>query len=446
MARAGALLLLIATMFALQRLAPAGGESLRTVALAIGFALIAASLLGGLAENLRLPRLSGYLLFGLLCGPYMLNLITASMARQLQIINGLAITLIALVAGLELNIAHLRPRLKAILVICCTTIFGMFTVLFAVIWAAWPWLPFPDPGGPAARLATSAVAATLVVSFSPTVSIAVIAESRARGPLSELVLAVVVLSDLLLILLFALAMQLARWATGGAASDVPVLVHLSWEIAGSIAFGAIAGTIFALYLKLVGRELTLALLGLCALLAIVSPVFHFELVLAALAAGLVVENIAPPDGNQLKDAVELGALPVLIVFFVATGASLQLDALALIGWTALALAALRLVLIRTTATYAARLAGLADMPGRLVWMGLVSQAGVTLGLATIVADEFPGWGAAVRTLVVSLTALHVLAGPVLFRAALARAGEIGQLDASPSVSSSSEWALKTQER
>ena len=447
MARAGALLLLVSTMFALQRLAPAGGESLRTVALAIGFALIAASVLGGLVEKLRLPRLSGYLLFGLLCGPYLLNLITASMARELQIINGLAITLIALVAGLELNIAHLRPRLRAVLVVCGTTIGAMFAVLLAVIWTAWPWLPVPDPAGPAARLAMAAVAATLVASFSPTVSIAVIAESRARGPLTELVLAVVVLSDLLLILLFALAMQLARWATGGGASEVPVLVHLSWEIAGSIAFGAIAGAVFAFYLKLVGRELTLALLGLCVVLALVCPLFHFELVLAALAAGLVVENIAPPAGDQLKDAVERGALPVLVVFFVATGASMQLDALAVIGGTALALAALRLVLIRVTATFAGRLAGLPEMPGRLVWMGLVSQAGVTLGLATIVEREFPAWGGSVRTLVVALTALHVLVGPVLFRAALARAGEIGQLDASSTVSSStSEWALKTQER
>ena len=60
----------------------------------------------------------------------------------------------------------------------------------------------------------------------------------------------------------------------------------------------------------------------------------------------------------------------------------------------------------------------------LVWMGLVSQAGVTLGLATIVAREFPAWGSAVQALVLALTGLHVLAGPVLLRAAVARAGEI----------------------
>ncbi len=288
MARAAALGLIIATMLFIQRFGPDVGRTPRTVALALGFALIAASLLGGVAERLRLPRLSGYLIFGLVCGPYLLNLITAAMARELQIVNGVAIALIAFVAGLELNIAHLRPRLRAMLVVGTTAILGTFVVLLALLWLAWPFMPLPDPGGPLARLAVAAVAAMLVVSFSPTVSIAVIADSRARGPLTELVLAVVVLGDLLLILMFALAMQLARWSTGGATSDVNVLAQLAWEIGGSLAFGAIVGALFALYLKLVARELTLVLLALCVVLAALSPLLHFELILAALAAGLVV--------------------------------------------------------------------------------------------------------------------------------------------------------------
>ena len=60
-------------------------------------------------------------------------------------------------------------------------------------------------------------------------------------------------------------------------------------------------------------------------------------------------------------------------------------------------------------------------------MGLISQAGVTLGLATIVATEFPGWGAQVRTLIVALTGLHILIGPILLKAALQRAGEINKI-------------------
>jgi Kef-type K+ transport system membrane component KefB len=234
-----------------------------------------------------------------------------------------------------------------------------------------------------------------------------------------------VLADLVLILVFALAMQFARWALASPAdAGVGLGAQLSWEIFGSLAFGAIVGALFAFYLRFVRRELTLALLGVCAVLALVAPALHFELILAALAAGLVVENLAPPEGDELRVAIERGAMPVLIVFFAAAGASLQLDVLAVIGGVALALALVRLSLLRGMTEIGVRLAGMSDSPARLVWMGLISQAGVTLGLAHIAASEFPGWGDQIRTLIVALTGLHVLTGPILLKAALRRANEI----------------------
>lgn len=401
----------------------------RPTALALGFALIAAALTGTLFERLRLPRVSGYLVFGLVCGPYLANIITRPMARDLQIVNGLAIALIALIAGLELNYARLRPRLAAMAKLGAITIVLMYAVLVPVLWALWPLLPiYPEAGG-IGRVALAVLLATLIVSFSPTVTIAVIADTRSRGPLSEMVLAVVVITDLALIVFFSLAMQLVRSTTGASdGGDATLLARLAWEIVGSFAFGAALGAVFALYLRFIGREITIALLALCAVLAGVGPLFHFEPLLAALAAGLVVENIAPPAGDSLRDAVERGALPVLVVFFAAAGTSLQLDALADLGLIAAGIALLRLAAIRGSSYLAARASGLQDDSGRQVWMGLVSQAGVTLGLTILVAREFPDWGARVQLLMVALIAMHELVGPVLFRAALAKAGEIGQMD------------------
>lgn len=424
MARPAALLLILATMIGIQRVEPVGTAS--TVALPLGFSLIAAYLIGGAADRLRLPRLSGYLLFGMLCGPYLLDLITATMARELQLVNGFALALIAIVAGLELNLQRLWPQLRVLLILGGVVIGGTVAVLTLLLWAGWSWLPLGHVEGAPARLAAALVTATLVASFSPTVTIAVVAEARSRGPFTDLVVAIVVLADLVLILAFALASQFARWTMSAVEPEVGLGVQLSWEILGALAFGGIVGALFAFYLRFVRRELTLALLGVCALLAIVAPILHFELILAALAAGLVVENLAPPEGDELLVAIERGALPVLIVFFAAAGASLQLDVLAAIGGVALVLAAIRFGLIWGMSALGVAAAGIADTPARFVWMGLVSQAGVTLGLATIAATEFPGWGEQVRTLVVGLTGLHVLVGPILLKAALARAGEIGR--------------------
>ena len=406
-----------------------GADEPRSIGFAFGFALIAAALAGDLFERLRLPRITGYLIFGVVCGPFAANIISRSMARELTIVNGLAIALIAFMAGLELNVRRIRPRLAAIAKLGAVQLGLMYAGLFAIGWLAWPWLPVLPEATGVLRVTLAALLASLVVSFSPTVTIAVIADSRARGPLTELVLTLVVLTDLALIVMFTLSMQAARWTLGAAAAeDVSLIARLLWEIFGSFAFGAIVGSLFAFYLRRVGRELTLMLLTLCVVVSQIGTLFHFEPLLAALAAGLVVENIAPPDGDALKQAVERGALPVLVVFFAAAGASLHLDALGSIGLIALAVSATRLLFVRLAGYFGTRIRGIDPAIGGMAWMGLVSQAGVTLGLTIIVASEFPDWGARVQTLMVSLIALHELVGPVMFRSALARAGEIGRME------------------
>jgi Kef-type K+ transport system membrane component KefB len=407
---------------------PDGPVGIRGAGLAIGFTLIAAALAGELFEKIRLPRISGYLLFGMLAGPYAGAILTPAMARELQVVNGLAIALIAFIAGLEINFHRLRPQLRALLTMGGVTVGLMWIALTLVFWLAWPYIPIqPDLTG-LPRLALAGLLATVTTSFSPTVSIAVITESRARGPLSELVLTLVVLADLMLILLFTLSMESVRFVLGAVSPGHGLLSGLAWEVFGSFAFGGIVGSLFALYLRYVGREVTVMLLGVSVILSQVGAAWHFEPLLAALAAGLVVENIAPPEGDALRTAVERGALPVLVLFFAAAGANLNLSVLVSLGLTAVGIALLRAVLVRSATSTGARLAGITGQPSRLVWMGMVSQAGVTLGLAIIVATEFPDWGLRLQALIVALIAIHEMAGPILFRAALLRAGEVGRMD------------------
>jgi Kef-type K+ transport system membrane component KefB len=405
-------------------------QSPRVTALALGLALIAAALTGELLERMRLPRVTGYLLFGMLCGPYLGNIITRPMARDLQFINGLAVVLIAFIAGLEMNYVHLRPRLKAMAQMGSLTLAVIYAVLFIAFWLTWPLLGIGPELRGLQRFAVAALLTTVVASFSPTVTLALIAESRANGPLTELTLAIVIAADLALILMFTLVMQMVRHVFGGS-QEVGLFVSLSWEIFGSFAFGAGVGALFALYLRHVGKEVPVALIAVCALMAGAGRQLHLEPLLAALAAGLVVENVATSGGDALKQAVERGALPVLVVFFAAAGAALQLDALATIGGIAVVVSALRMAVIWAATRAGAAYARIDQATGGLVWMGLVSQAGVTLGLVLIVAAEFPTWGVTMQTLIVSLIALHQLVGPVLFRTALARAGEIPTPEPSP---------------
>ena len=177
-------------------------------------------------------------------------------------------------------------------------------------------------------------------------------------------------------------------------------------------------------MRYVGREVTLALIVMCGLLSQVGTTQQFEPLLAAVTAGLVIENLAVAQGEALKAAVQRGAPPILVIFFVAVGASLQLDALTTVGLLALAVAAIRIAAIRFGLTFGLRGSGVDAVTGKYVWTGLISQAGITLGFASIVAAEFPGWGTQLQTLLVALIALHEIIGPVFFRYGLARAGDL----------------------
>lgn len=433
--RALAVALIVLAVVWVRRIDATAGAHSPSMALALGLTLIVALVTGEVLRRFRLPRLTGYLLFGVVIGPYLGNLVTEPMARQLHVINGIATTLIAFIAGLTLSFEKLGRRVAGITRMLAITLGVAMVGLFATAWVAWPWLPIaPDAAG-LEKAAIVFLFSTIVVSFSPTMTAAVISETGARGRLSDLVLAIVILADLIVLALFSVGMQAARtvFGEGAAAADVSVLARLAWEIGGAAAFGSLIGALFALYLRYVAREVTLALLAVCALLAQVGATERLEPLVAAMAAGMVIQNVTVPQGDALKVAIQRGALPVLVVFFVGIGASLQLDLLVQIRWVAIAFVAARLAFIRVGVTAGLAAAGIDRRTGRYAWTGLISQAGITLGLASLLATEFPTWGAQVQMLLVALLAIDELIGPSLFRMGLGAAGEIDRAGSRPLV-------------
>jgi trehalose-6-phosphate synthase/Kef-type K+ transport system membrane component KefB len=432
MRRLIAIVLVLAAMLLIQQLGPDTPLEERSTALALGFTLVAALVTGEFLRRFRLPRLTGYLLFGLLIGPYLGNVITEPMARQLLAVNGVATTLIAFIAGLTLNLQRLERRVAGVgpttLIVVAIATLG-FAALASLVW---PWLPIAPETAGAPKLVMIALLAVMVVSFSPTMTAAVISETGSRGKLSDFVLAMVVLADLIVLVAFSLLMQLARAVFGEAApSEVNMLVQLAWEIGGAVAFGCLIGALFAAYLKYVEREVTLVLLAVCVLLSQVGATQQFEPLLAALAAGIVIANVAVAQGDTLKTAIHSGALPVLVVFFVVVGTSLSLETLTTVGVAAVGFAVARIGLIWLGVRAGLRIAGFDDASGRYIWTGLISQAGITLGLASALATQFPTWGGQVQMLLVALIAVDELVGPALFREGLARAGEIDAHAARP---------------
>jgi trehalose 6-phosphate synthase len=404
----------------------AGAVAGSGTALALGVALVAASIVGWLGSFVKLPRITGYLVVGLVCGPSLANLITDRMARDLEAVTGFAVVVIAVTAGLHLDVLRSRERRRASVVLVSVAMLAAWVALGALLYVAWPWLPIGGGLTGWTRLAAAALGAALLTGASPAVAMAVVTEGRARGALAELASIVTVVFEIELILLVAVCLAAARLVLHVPDPQLGSLAaSIGWTLAGSTAFGVLVGAAFTLYLRYVGREITVVLLAVCAFLSVFSARLEFEPLLVGLAAGLLVQAQRPGAATVLHDAIEHGAMPALVLYFAALGASLHLDALASVGLMAAALAAVRVLLVRETVRLGARVAGLHTPEGREVWRAVVPTAGVVLGLAAGIALEFPDWGGRLQATVIAVAAISQLVGPVLFRDALVSLREIG---------------------
>jgi trehalose 6-phosphate synthase len=402
-----------------------GGGASGSTALALGMALLAASIAGWLVSFVHLPRVTGYLVFGLVCGPVVANILTIDMARDLRAASGFAIALIAFIAGLQLKLAGVVDVRRLLTFSFATTVLAWLG-LAVTLALAWPLLPIdPDLSG-IQRFMVIALAATLLVGVSPTVSVAIIAEARASGPLASFATNAVVVIELVVVALFGLLLHSAHvifaTTTGGFGE---ALAEVAWTMAGSAAFGAVFGALFALYVRLIGREITLAFLGLCAIIAGLGVRLDLAPLVAGVAAGLVSQRALRDESTTLLEGIREGATPVFVLFFTAIGANMNVEAIATVGYTALALAAVRFGVFRVATRLAVGVSGIDAPHARRAWRALLPTSGLTLGFALTVATDFPGWGTALQTIVVASVAYFDLIAPIIFRASLVETGEAG---------------------
>lgn len=416
------LLLLVGLLAIISRAQVLRADAGTPVTLAAGALLLCGLFAGKVAKGLGLPRLTGYLLVGVAVGPYALGFIPNAGVKGLELVKGLAVSLIALVAGTELRLGLIR-RVGARVALLCASVCGVtFAVCFAATFALRPLLPFLSVLTVPQALAVSALVSTVVVSFSPTVTIAIVQETSSRGSFTEFLMALVIIGDLFVMVAFALAAGVTKASFGGGLDVVGLLSSVGWELFGSVGVGCVLAVVVLVYMRGVKQELPLFLVGLSFAAAEGGSRLHLSPLLVALAAGALIANLDERAGERIHHAIQQAGLPVFALFFAAAGAGLKLDALVTVGPAAMLLVALRGVAIWLSCRRFAP----ADDPRlkQYLWMGLISQAGVTFGLAALVSRTFPSFGPQVEVLIVAMITAHELVGPVLTRRALAASGEI----------------------
>ncbi len=391
------------------------------VTFAGGALLLSAIFAGRLAGSVGLPKLTGYLLIGIVVGPYALRFISTEAVTGLDLVRGLAVSLIALMAGTELQLGLIRRVGLKVTVLCLIVSAAVFVTIAAALVALKPFLDFMEGMDWPQTIALAAVIASVIVSFSPTVTIAIVQETGARGPFTEFLMAFVIIGDLVVLLLFAVAVGALRATFGGGFDPGALLGTVGWELFGSILVGGLLGVAMLVYLRKVRRELPLFIVAVCFVSAEAGLQMHLSPLLLSLAAGAAIANLDEPQAHKLHGAAQYAGLPVFGLFFAVAGAGLNLGTLTEVGLIALGLVALRGVAIY----FACRRFSPPDEPQvrQYLWMGLISQAGVTFGLAALLARTFPTFGPEVEVLIIAMVTVQQLIGPVLVRRALQRVGE-----------------------
>jgi Kef-type K+ transport system membrane component KefB len=394
--------------------------------LSLGFLLIAAHLGGELATRVRLPRITGFLLAGFAVGPAWLGLVRPDEVDALRFIADAAVALIAFAAGSELTLDLLRRDRRMLARLSAATVLFPFGIVSVVVLSVSPWFPLTvhQPFGDA--LAVALILGAIAAASSPSVTMALIDELEARGPFARAVLGVTVAKDVAAILLVTLVLALGRPLTSAGALDARVVWTTLVYLVGSLGAGVVLGDLVARYVKIVQRDALLLLVALAFFTAEVARLLNLEALLIALAAGFYIRNFARVEGEHLMAAWRRGSLAVYVGFFALAGAGMHLEALAeLWPWIVL-LAGLRAVALRFGTRWARRSPAVTPDLGRHGWLGLISQAGVALGLGAVARRAFPEWGVSLEAMVVALIGVHEVAGPVCFRRALRLAGELSE--------------------
>ena len=403
-----------------------GGISIGGTDLAFGYLLLAAYFTGKIVGRFGFPKLTGYLIAGVISGPFVLGLVTKDMGTSLKIVSNVATCIIALTAGSELNLKKLRPTMGTLRNITLFAVIGAQLLIAGAVFVMKPLLPFMDKMTMEQALSVAAVLGVALSAQSPAVVMALLSETGAEGPLSQVILGSVVLADLVVLVMYSVAATVAGAMVGGGIDVMETALSVCWELFGSMLFGVAVGMLLARFLLSVKRGAPLFAVMICVVVAEIGVRIELDPLIVMLAAGLWLENFSRANASDLLHGFESAQLPVFLVFFALAGGKIDINLL-----YASILPVACIVLVRTFAFYfGSKLATARSSPSPLVakyaWVGLMPQSGLALALALLVQNGFPTFGPAAAVIVFGVVGVNEMISPVILRTVIVKSGEAGK--------------------
>lgn len=406
-----------------------------SILFSLSISLLAGLLLSRLAKKVQLPAVSAYLIAGVLVGPFLLGSlgipgigITESQVEGFGMISDLALGFIAFSMGNEFRLAQLKKIGKQ------ATIIGVFQALFTtvVVDVVLIGLHFIIPDK--LSLPSVIVLASVATATAPAATLMVVKQYKAKGPVTDVLLPVVALDDAVGLVVFAISFGVAKSIATGAVGVLSVILEPLLEILLSLALGFVMGLLFTLcerYFhsrsKRMAVTVTFVMMTVaisCLQFQIGSVHISFSSLLACMMLGTVFCNFCDVS-EELMERADRWTTPVLILFFVISGAGLELSVFA---DATVVVIGIIYIIARSLGKYSG--AGISARltksdPNIIKYLGitLLPQAGVALGMA-IKAMELGPDGAIVRNITLFAVMIYEIIGPFLTKIALTKAGDI----------------------
>jgi Kef-type K+ transport system membrane component KefB len=388
--------------------------------------IIAVSFLGSkLFQRVGIPQVVGFIVIGMVLGTSFLNVIPLNLVDELTFISEIALGLIGFDIGSHLLFSDLRRLGRSILSILFFEAVGTFALVSLGVFAlSKSWY-------------TALIFGALASATAPAATVDVLAEYDAKGPLTTSLLAVVGMDDAMALILYSIAAALAEsLLTHSGPPSVFEIARLPLlEIGGSVALGLVMGLLLDQVMCRMERQHdAMAIsIGFVFLSVGISEALGFSLILTAMVLGITVVNRCQDHGRHIRYTIEQAGPVVYVLFFTLVGARFQIRLLPAMGVLGLAY-----VVLRSSAKFAGAwvgglVGGAAPVVRDNLGLGLLSQAGVAIGLALASASRFSAYGAegqALGSLVINVitatTFIVQIAGPICVKLAITRAGEVGR--------------------
>ena len=408
-----------------------------SVFLSLSIALLAGLLLSRLAKKVQLPAVTAYLVAGVLIGPFVLGAlnvpgigITAEQLHGFSLISDLALGFIAFAMGNEFRLAHLKKIGKQ------ATVIGIFQAIFTALLvdATLIGLHFLMPE--TLTLPAAIVLGAVATATAPAATLMVVKQYKAKGAVTDILLPVVALDDAVGLVVFAISFGIAKSIGAGPINMVSVIVEPVLEVILSLVLGFVMGLLFTYcekYFHSRSKRMAVSVTFVMMTVALSSLKFNvggvhigFSSLLACMMLGTVFCNFCDVS-EELMDRADRWTAPILILFFVVSGAELELSVFTNIF---VIICGVVYIISRSVGKYfgagiSARMTKCDENIIKYLGITLLPQAGVALGMA-MKATELGPDGAIVRNITLFAVLIYEIVGPYLTKVALTKAGDINE--------------------